>query len=225
MRPQRRTTGGASAQDITTGLLLHYALDDGSGSTFSDSSGNGYDGSLIGSAGSWVTGKVGSGAYDVNSVATIRAPANAPLHLHASVTSSTIACWVKPSSLPAGRMGVMTKISNNVAYRLLEIINGYPRWLTYTGGGIITSSLQLTVGVWAHLAVVVDISIPKTSLKVNGVERASMAAVGGSDAASAPWDVSGTSNGNAARFNGPIDDVRIYDRALTDDQVNALVDL
>ena len=46
------------AQDLEEGLVAYWKLNDGSGAVASDSSGNGYDGDLVG-APEWVDGHLG----------------------------------------------------------------------------------------------------------------------------------------------------------------------
>jgi hypothetical protein len=47
--------------DITTDLEIHWALDDGAGTTATDSSGNANDGTLNNTP-TWAAGKVGAGS-------------------------------------------------------------------------------------------------------------------------------------------------------------------
>ena len=84
--------GTASAE-----LVLHWALEEGSGTTATDSSGNGNDGTFFG-APEWVEGRLGGGLHfrgdtDQDSV-SYSLPGGATVW-----TEGTIALWVQLDSL------------------------------------------------------------------------------------------------------------------------------
>ncbi|MFD0330703.1 hypothetical protein ACFQZC_27150 [Streptacidiphilus monticola] len=54
-------TGAANADTTAPAVAAHYTLDEGSGTTAKDSSGNGHDGT-VGSGASWAAGNVGAGS-------------------------------------------------------------------------------------------------------------------------------------------------------------------
>ena len=84
--------GSASAD-----LVVHWGLEDGSGTIASDSSGNGNDGTFVGSP-QWVDGKLGGGLhFDGDAAASsvvYTLPGGATVW-----TAGTIALWVKADSL------------------------------------------------------------------------------------------------------------------------------
>jgi hypothetical protein len=69
------------------------------------------------------------------------------------------------------------------------------------------------VGVWVHIAGVYDGKA--WLLYRNGRLEASQTDSTGAVLVRAPWYVGAASPGNGRYFNGSIDDVRLYDRALT----------
>jgi alpha-L-arabinofuranosidase len=87
---------------VTAGLVRHWALDEGSGTTAADSSGNAATGTIVG-APTWVAGRVGAGALSFSAdsqYVTNRA--------QVTTTSNTFACWIYINSLPASRSWIVT---------------------------------------------------------------------------------------------------------------------
>jgi len=84
----------ALAQDITSGLILHYTFEDIAGTTVEDQSGNGNNGILRGGAVS-AEGFSGQGVICVNKPDYIEAPDN----INVGLTSFTFSAWVKLTAL------------------------------------------------------------------------------------------------------------------------------
>ena len=80
----------APPPDVTNGLAGHWQFDDGTGSTATDSSGNGNDGTLVGSP-TWGAGKVGQALTFNGSSQYITVPLVPSL----KTSSCSIAAWVK----------------------------------------------------------------------------------------------------------------------------------
>jgi hypothetical protein len=81
---------GAARADIQAGLVSYFLLDEESGTTAADSSGNGHDGTVYGQAVEWVPGHFG-GALSFSTTedeAGVQFPTTGM-----SVTAGTISLW------------------------------------------------------------------------------------------------------------------------------------
>ena len=86
-----------ASMSATTGLVAAYAFDEGSGTTVTDASGNGNNGTI--SNATWVTtGKYGDALKFNGSSALVTIPDAASLHLS---TGMTLEAWVNPSTVNA----------------------------------------------------------------------------------------------------------------------------
>lgn len=88
---------------------------------------------------------------------------------------------------------------------------------------LVASAGQIPLDAWTHVAATYDGSVMR--LFVNGVARGSVPKTGSLDAdeSAAVW-IGANPNESYGPFRGLIDDVRVYGRALTEDDVAALVD-
>ena len=88
--------------DITTGLVGHWELDDGSGTTADDATANNNDGTVNGTA-IWTSGEIG-GAFEFNyrdGEDYIEIPNSASLE-NVQENDYTLAAWFRPDSTPPG---------------------------------------------------------------------------------------------------------------------------
>jgi hypothetical protein len=195
-----------------SGPVLWWKLDDGSGTAASDSSGNGNNGTLANSP-TWTTGKVG-GALSFNGSNQYVSLANAG-NLAKGNAAHTVAAWIKVNALPSYRAWIL-QLGNEGS--------GSHHWLINSSGGTqfgVWNGNQaqpgLPVGQWKHVAIVFD----GTTLKsyVDGVLSQSTAAT--FNLQGTPLSAAQAHNGENA-FNGVMDDVRVYGRALSAAEVAAL---
>jgi len=200
----------ANAPPPTTGLVAAYGFNAGSGSSVADSSGRGNSGSSSGAA--WnVGGRYGSAlSFDgVNDWVTI--PDASSLDLTAGMT---LEAWVRPSTLGGWRTLVFKERTGGVVYGLYaDQAGGRPLGQVYIGSernAIGTSSLPLNV--WTHLATTYDGAVVR--LYVNGVLAGSSSISGSMTASTGVLRIGGNSVW-AEWFAGLIDEVRVYNRALT----------
>ena len=225
---QSWSDGGASAHSIVTpatpttytatfvqaaasaGLVAAYGFDAGSGSSAADSSGKGNGGSISGAA--WnAGGRYGSAlSFDgVNDWVTV--PDASTLDL---TDGMTLEAWVRPSMLGGWRTVVFKERPGGMVYGLFadqggsrplgQVVIGSER--NATG----TSALPLNA--WTHLAATFDGST--TRLFVNGVLAGSASGAGAMAASTGVLRIGGNSVW-AEWFAGLIDEVRVYNRALT----------
>ena len=204
----------------TEGLVGHWSFDEGSGTSAYDLSGNGNTGTLYNSP-TWTTGKFGGAlSFDgVNDYVRI-VPAGS-----LSGTFS-VAAWAKPLNATAAMVIVGTRYpidqSFDMKFQAGNLIHGDigngSAWIT-TGAD---TGFNYQTGVWYHVVYVVTPT--GYSIYVNGNLAGS-----GTYASSTPllYDSNhnifvGQFGGGGDYFNGSIDDVRIYNRALSADEISDL---
>jgi hypothetical protein len=179
-----------------------------------DASGNGNTGSIVGGA-SWSTqGKYG-GAMSFDGSSMVQVPSSQSLALSSGMTLSG---WIKPTVSQGGWRAIMQRQWD--AYFLNASTDAGP--LRPGGGGTFGSSLAYVVGPsaspvgsWTHLALTYDGSLLR--LYVNGVQVASGNGSGAIQSTSNPLWIGGNQYGE--NFQGLIDDVRVYNRALTQAEI------
>jgi Concanavalin A-like lectin/glucanases superfamily/Chitobiase/beta-hexosaminidase C-terminal domain/Family of unknown function (DUF6298) len=196
---------------ITPGLVAAYGFNEGSGTTVTDLSGNNNTGAITGAT--WTTqGKFGT-ALSFNGVNNVvRIPAAAALNLSAGMT---LEAWIKPTAAQSGWRTIMQREVD--AYFLNASNSNGP--LLPSGGGTfngtvayVSGSTPNAVNTWTHVALTYDGTTLR--LYVNGVQAASQARTGSVQTNSNPLWIGGNSP-YGEYFQGLIDEVRVYNRALS----------
>ena len=132
----------------------------------------------------------------------------------------TVSLWIYPHAYPTEWIGLVSKMESDLAgefaIRLKDAASGE---LTYGTGSTACSlgwdpSVHLPLDTWTQLTAVRDLEAATFSLYVNGYEEVSRTACG---AAAVTWNPLwiGKSAGTEETFDGVIDEVKVYDRALT----------
>jgi chitodextrinase len=197
----------------TSGTRAEYAFSEGSGTTTADASGNSNTG-ILANGPAWTAGKYGNAlSFDGVNDYVSAADASA-LDLGAT---GTIAAWVRLDTL--GRWhGVIAKGNANddaVHNYALEITSGNAfRCILGNGGSYrrIDGTTPATTGQLTHLACTWDGSALR--LYINGVLNTSTAQNFTPAPNTAPLFI-GQFGGNADRLDGIIDEVVVYNRALS----------
>jgi hypothetical protein len=217
-------SGSATAVSFTVsntslpGLVASYGLDEGTGSTASDSSTNNNGGTLSNAA--WTTGYYGnalrfSGA--TNSYVTVNSSSSLNL-----TSALTLEAWVNPSSLASPDNGWCAAVAkdhqnsaNDIAYALYAANGtGTPPALHLLIGSTdvgLQGTSVLPLNTWTFLAGTYDGATMR--LYVNGTLVASKARTGSVATTADPLRIGGDWSGEM--FTGVIDNVRVYSRALS----------
>jgi len=209
--------GTSAAQDLTEGLVGWWTFDEGSGDVAADSSGNGNDGTLNGPV-KWVAeGKIGgamafTGPY--NYVSVPDAPSLNP------TDAITIAVWINPSW--TGNNRILQKGRSDNQYRLIKEWGDNTKFDLEGVGELYPLGVLPPLGEWTHLAATYNGSSMK--LYFDGAVVAEMDASGKIGTSEEPLII-GNKHETAPggdEFNGMLDDLRIYNRALSASEINML---
>jgi chitodextrinase len=199
------------------GLVAAYGFDEGSGSTASDASGNGNTGSISGAT--WTTqGKYGS-ALSFNGVDNLVAiSGSASLNV---TTGMTLEGWINPTATQSGWRTMMQRQPDS--YFLNASTSAGP--LRPGGGGTINGDVSMVTGPtaspvnsWTHLALTFEGTT--LTLYVNGTAVATQPAIGTLQTNSNPLRIGGNVP-YGEFFQGLIDEVRVYNRALSAAEIQA----
>jgi hypothetical protein len=212
------TVNVQAATGIDAGLVAHWTFDDPANLGKDSASTN--HGIATGGVYAFGTGRVGAGALAVDGSDGYLEVADNPSLRFTAGQTFTLAAWVYPASLPSAWKGIVTKSRNQSPW--------YGIWLSsenqWTFGGpqnLTGSDLPLDdsgnlVFQWHHVVIMQDGSQATSAIYVDGV----LAATGASA------DVNGSGPlclGGAASvsefFDGLIDDVRLYRRGLTEEEL------
>ena len=199
-----------------TGLVAAYSFNAGSGTTVADTSGNGRTGTISGATWS-MQGKFGNAlSFDgVNDWVTV---ADAPsLDL---TTGMTLEAWVFPTTSNGVRDIIIKEGSGVDVYNLYARNGaGRPESNVFIGGtNRAAQGTVLATDVWTHVAGTYDGATVR--LFINGVQAASTAIVGAISTSTGPLRIGGNKLWGEF-FQGRIDEIRIYNRALTQTEIQS----
>jgi hypothetical protein len=214
------TSFGLTVNAVPPGLRAAYALNEGQGTNTADASGNLNTGALTNGP-TWTTqGRYGNAiSFDgVNDF--VQAPDSASLDL---TTTGTIEAWVRLNAVGLwhgliAKGNANTDSAHNYA---LEVTNvNRARCILGNGGSfqVLDSVLTLAAGTFRHLACTWNGTT--LALYVDGALNASAAQTVTPAGNTAPLFL-GQFGGNSDRLNGTVDEIRIYDRALSVAEVQA----
>jgi chitodextrinase len=196
-----------------TGLVAAYSFNEGSGTTVTDASANGNAGTI--SNASWTSGKYGGALAFNGSSSRVTIP-NAPtLQL---TSGMTLEAWVNPTTVSSLWRDVIYKGKDNYFLEATSSRSSRP-----VGGAILngtnaaaTGPTPLTAGTFTHLAATYNGSTMR--LFVNGTQVASTPGTGSILTSANALQIGSDSN-FGQYFTGTIDEVRVYNTALTQAQI------
>ncbi len=208
-------TLGQVTTRFETGLVGYWPLDEGAGLTAYDASGYGDNGTLTNGP-TWQTGascKVGDCLkfFSAASPVNVLAPGVSP---H---TTMTLAAWVYPTAYPSERSTIILGLG---AYYLSLYTDGSAQcyWYGTSPSGYFSSGAgTVPLNTWSFVVATWDGSYAK--LYVNGQLKSTNATTGSGNISTATNI--GAEN-TSRQFNGSIDDVRIYNRALSATEIQDL---
>ena len=210
----------------SAGLVGYWTFDEGAGSTAADSSGNGNNGTLtnMDPAGDWVSGKIGSALEFDSGNDHVNIPGSAILDVTGDLT---VTLWVKPavdSSSFHASWNFFIYQRNPLKYEIGYYNTEGPRFKPYNAAGTnfdFSPNLSLSANTWYHMAMVRQGAF--LGIYMNGILQDSRSDFTGDLRSSTEVRIGG--NGGSSGFEGTIDDVRIYSRRLTDQEIGLLASM
>ena len=209
----------SASRDLGRGLVGRWTFDEGKGSTVRDVSGRGNHGSVMGGA-KWTAGRVGGALEFDGTDDFVSIPNESRFDITGSVT---VAAWIRVETFTKQWQAIVTK--GDRAWRLhrandTKMVGFACSDLSRGQVGDLSGKTIIADGRWHHVAGVLDGT--KASIFVDGVLDAS--AKSSPDISVNDYSVLIGANAQVSGrlFRGLIDDVRIYERALSVDELRAL---
>ncbi|MBB1518988.1 DUF6701 domain-containing protein [Aquipseudomonas guryensis] len=217
----------------TVNPILSWFLDEaswtGAAGEVLDSSGNALNGTVLNGASTAnstpalpqinAQGTCGYGTFNSTSSQYVQRADNNLLDLSGSFT---IGLWVKPRTLPSS--GLMSILSKDENYEFHLNPGGTINWWWQTTANAtnqFNSTTALPVGQWSH--VLIRYAPGNQRIYINGALAGQASFSGTPRVNSDPLQL-GADQGVAGRyFNGELDELRIYNAALSEAQISALV--
>lgn len=215
--------------NLTAVPKVQYAFDETTGTTASDASGNGKNGTLTGTS-SWLPGLVnyawanaGAGSVTIPNLA--------------SYPEMTITAWVKLNAIPGGSGWDAASLASTDGWNLGDIQAEF----IGTGGGTVAGKLQWTLnGIadfysnakfdaasgnqnrWIHIGLTYDSILGSIKIYTNGVLDNVATVVTGVYADLNQAFRIGSWNGNSRFLNARLDDFRVFGAALPQSEVQSI---
>jgi PKD repeat protein len=200
-----------------TGLVAAYGFNESSGTRVDDVSGKGNHGTVSGAT------RTSSGRYGralhfdgSNDWVTVNDAASLDL-----TSGMTLEAWVYPTATPTSwRTVIMKEQAGNLSYSLAANSDrNQPATSAFVGSGrTLYGGSRLAVNTWTHLAATYNGTTQR--LYVNGSQVASRSQSGGMWVSSGALRIGGNSVWGQY-FRGRIDEVRIYNRALSASEIRS----
>ena len=205
---------------VPAGLVAAYSFDAGSGTTAADGSGKGNIGTLANTT--WTTSGKFGGALTFNGTSSqVSIPDNTTLDL---TNGMTLSAWVYPSSAASSWRTVMLKENTgDLVYALYGSSDtSFPQGMRVVSGVTKSASgtAALPVNTWTNLAVTYDGA--NLRMYVNGVQTGTVAATGSMANSTLPLRIGGNAIWGEY-FAGRIDEVRVFNRALSATEVTTMM--
>ncbi len=222
----------------TQNLIGLYSFEEGSGTAAADGSGNGNNGTLVNNP-SWVTGRVGSSALSfVNSNDYVNLADPASFEAQSQMTWSF---WANAPTLVESRCFICKGNTNAETQMSWIVQHGFPGWsgsddiqvqIPTTNSDLLTiattNSNVLQAGQWQHIAVVYNGTLTgnanRLKIYVNGVAQTTEynGTIPATTLGSTANVRIGDSSDGSRNYGGSMDEVRVYNRALTPSEISIL---
>lgn len=195
---------------VKDGLVGYWPMDEGDGDTIADTSGNGNDGTAQDTV--WVTGKYGEALEFNGATAVVDIPY---FDAVTPVDGATISAWVFPTD------ATRSCIAGQFESYGMALMDGLQLKSVIWGDDWVEGAVTIPMEEWSYLAMTWDVNGSERLMYLNGdqvAQRANPAAIPnvqrnfgiGKWAADHGWE---------DMFMGIIDDVKLWNRALTADEV------
>jgi hypothetical protein len=202
-------------------LAAYWSFDEGSGNVAFDSSGNGNDGTFVGNP-QWVTGMYG-GALEFDGDDYVNCGNGPSLQIQDEIT---IAFWFQVQAFQNTWEGFLAKGDNS--YRASRgggsgnaTHMGISGTSTGGGNGWFNGTVIVTGGDWHHYAATYDGTAGR--IYIDGVLDVESPGTGQINISSYDLYIGENSQATGRFFHGLLDDVRIYSRALSEEEIQGVM--
>ena len=201
---------------MAAGLVARYTFDRMEGDRIPDRSGQGNDLHAVGKV-ALAVGRPGMKAAAISPEGYLQAPRTGSLELGGEMT---LEAWIHPATNPAGGMRILDRqtIGGNDGFMLDTYPEGHLRLITACGQ--LRSPDAVPVDAWTFVAATCSNSDGEMRLYADGKPVAEGPCSRKLHPSDHPLNV-GASQGGGDRFSGLIGEIRIYNRALTEDEIAA----
>lgn len=218
---------------LTDNLLLHYGLNDGSGTSATDSSGNARTGTLVNTP-TWTTAKVGASALTFASASSqyVTMPVS---NLLRNINAVTVAFWVKTTATTNQRMFFVSSNTGTTTSRFSishsAVTAGVLQVVARAGDGEGAQTKNATGnaindGNWHYVSVVVDIANDTITIYVDGSSVSATGTISFTATSISDTDPQaarlGSLGDSTLFFNGSLDEVSLWSRALSGAEITTL---
>jgi RHS repeat-associated protein len=208
-----------TAEGGPSGLVGRWNFDENSGTAASDSSGSGYTGTLTSGAG-WNVGQNGSAVSldGVNDYVQVGAQSSLVM-----TSAASLSAWIYPTGAGSDATYGGAIVVKEGEYVIARYPNGTIQWgfaNSNPGWSFINTGYVAPLNQWTHLAVTYDNGTIKTYANGTLVHTYNgSGAIGDAITGQNDFRIGGR-QAISQHFQGRIDDVRVYNRALTASEVN-----
>jgi|GEM_PF-2681629 len=224
----QRALEWAASAEIGNSLVGHWKLDETSGTTAADSSGDGNNGTYVNSPTLGVAAPYKFGA-EFKAQRYVQVPASAALNkIGENDSNFTVAFWVKPDGLLTGHRVIVQKGSSSSDRAPGVLFNPHDNTIEFvtatTAAGSYeseTSSYSLPEGIWTHVVCVKRGD--KWQLYLDNQLDKELTLSGTAESNSGDFFIGASPY--LDRCEGAVDDVRIYNYALSTSEIAELYGL
>ena len=215
-QPSAEVSATIVAPPVPSGLVAAYGFDEASGTAVTDSSGTGNAGTITGATRS-ASGRYGGAlSFDgLNDLVSIADSNSLDL-----TTGMTLEAWVRPVAVTNWRTVLLKERPGGFSYALYAGTDtGRPGGFLDIGGERSTrGTAALPLNTWTHVAATYDGA--NLRFFVNGTQTGVLTSTGAIPATTGQLRIGGNSVWSEW-FRGLIDEVRVYNRALTAVEIQA----
>ena len=213
---ERQLVTPAETEPDSAGLVVHWSLDEGSGTTVRDISGNGYDAAFTGDP-QWVQGYEGTAMnFDgIDDSVIARLPAEETWQAY------TVSVWAKADTLWQAANSCVFANHTTYSTSTPSMQISFDSINNYQFHGSVDEIIGPATTDWVHLTVASD--GPAVTVYYNGILVSSVA-TGAGDPVFDKFAI-GINRAEDNWFDGAVDDLRVYDRVLTPEEIAGLAGL